>query len=371
MKIEINKSIIESTISSIQPFIEKRDSTSITSCILIQVKDKELILKATDYEIGIIAKLNCDSVEGDDTLAINGKKLLDSLKALKDDKITLEKKDYGDKGEKLEIKQGKSTIKLPSFIGDNFPTFPENYKSSKLNILSKNLIESLKKLLPVIEINNPRAEYRNALIDIKDYKFNFVATDTKRLEIISFTNQSVEKFNFMFPKKAILEVQKLFSEDADIYFNDKNIVIENEKFTFWTKIPNGNFIDYDKVVPKDIKHRIHIDKDKIIEALRIINAIWFQAKLTFSKDKISFEVVYNDKDFNATAEIDLDKELNKEFIESLGDESFSITLNSKHILDFVAHINTQTFEFGINENINSAHTLKSDNFLLTFMPILN
>lgn len=371
MKITINKSIIESTISSVQPFLEKRDNSSITSCVLLQIKNKELILKATDYEMGIIAKLQCDSADGDDNLAVNGKKLLDSLKSLKDENITLEKKDYGEKGEKLEIKQGKSVIKLPSFIGDNFPEFPENYQNSKLNIDSKNLIDSLKRLMPVIEINNPRAEYRNALIDIKEYKFNFVATDTKRLEVISFDSQSVDKMNFMFPKKAIMEVQKLFAEDSNIYFNDKNIIIENDKFTFWTKIPNGNFIDYEKVIPKDIKYRVHIDKDKITEALKIINSVWFQARLTFNKNSIFFEVVYSDKDFEATAEIDLDTELNKEFIEKLGDETFSITINSKHILDFVAHINTQTFEFGINENLHSASTLKSDNFLLTFMPILD
>lgn len=371
MKITINKTAIESIVSIIQPFIEKRDMSVITSCLLLQVQNGELIIKATDYEIGILAKLECESADGDDMLAVNGKKFLDSLKSLKDENITIEKKDYGEKGEKLEIKQGKSIIKLPSFIGENFPKFPKDYEKSKLNIDSKNLIDSLKRLLPVIEINNPRTEYRNALIDIKEYKFNFVATDTKRLEVISFDSQSVEKMNFMFPKKAIMEVQKLFAEDSNIYFNDKNVVIESEKFIFWTKIPNGNFIDYEKVIPKDIKYRVIIDKDKIIEALKIINAIWFQARLTFSKDKISFEVVYSDKDFNATAEIDLDSELNKEFAEKLGDETFSITVNSKHILDFVAHINTQTFEFGINENLHAASTLKSDNFLLTFMPILD
>ena len=371
MKITINKSTIESVVSSIQAFTEKRDVSVITACVLIEIKNNELILKATDYEMGIIAKLECENADGDDNLAVNGKKLLDSLKSLKDENITIEKKDYGEKGEKLEIKQGKSTIKLPSFIGDNFPEFPQNYEKSKLNIDSKNLIDSLKRLLPVIEINNPRTEYRNALIDIKEYKFNFVATDTTRLEVISFDSQSVNKMNFMFPKKAIMEVQKLFNEDVNLYFNDKNIIIENDKFTFWTKIPNGNFIDYEKVVPKDIKYRVIIDKDKITEALKIINSVWFQARLTFKKDSIFFEVVYSDKDFEANAEIDLDSELNKEFAEKLGDETFSITVNSKHILDFVAHINTQTFEFGINENLHAASTLKSDNFLLTFMPILD
>ncbi|RDU65026.1 DNA polymerase III subunit beta [Helicobacter sp. MIT 14-3879] len=363
MKITINKSNIENIISNFQSFLEKRDKSQITSHILIQTKDDNIILKATDYEIGIKAKIQNESIENDEIITVDGKKFLDSLKNLKDDKITLQSKD-----DKLEIKQGKSTIKLPSFVADNFPEFPQNYEKSKINIDSKNLIESLKKLLPVIEINNPRAEYRNALIDIKEYKFNFVATDTKRLEVISFNNQSVDKINFMFPKKAISEIQKFFNEDSNIYFNENTIIIENEKYTFWTRIPNGNFIDYERVIPKEIKYKIQINKEQMIESLKIINSISNQVKIIFSKNKINFESI-SEEDSNANTEIELNEELNKEFINSIN-EDIMICVNSKHILDFIVNIDTQNFEFGINEKKNSACILKSDNFILTMMPIL-
>lgn len=364
MKITINKSTIESVISNFQTFLEKRDKSQITSHILIQTNNDKIILRATDYEIGITARIQNESIENNEEITVDGKKFLDSLKNLKDDKITLQNKD-----DKLEIKQGKSTIKLPSFVAENFPNFPENYENSKINIDSKNLIDSLKKLQPVIEINNPRAEYRNALIDIKEYKFNFVATDTKRLEIISFNNQSIDKLNFMFPKKAISEVQKFFNnEESSIYFYDNNIIIENEKYTFWTRIPNGNFIDYEKVVPKDIKHKIHIDKNKMIESLKIINSISNQVKLIFSKNQLIFESI-NDEDSNATTEIELNEELNKDFISNFS-EDVVICVNSRHILDFIININTESFEFGINEKKNSACILKSENFILTMMPIL-
>lgn len=363
MKITINKSTLESIISNFQPFLEKRDLSQITSHILIETKGNEVILKATDYEIGIIAKIQNENIDKDEKVTVNGRKFLDSLKNLKDDKIQIENKD-----DKIQIIQNKTKITLHSFIADNFPESPKDYKNSKINIDSKNLVESLKKLLPVIEINNPRAEYRNALIDIKEYKFSFVATDTKRLEVISFNNQSVDKINFMIPKKAISEIQKFFNDEANLYFSENNIIIENDKYTFWTRIPNGNFIDYEKVIPKDIKYKIIINKEKMIESLKIINSISNQVKLIFNKNKIIFESI-SDEDSKAITEIELDSELNKEFINNIGEDE-NICVNSRHILDFIININSQNFEFGINENKNSACILKSDNFILTMMPIL-
>ncbi len=363
MKITMNKNSIESIVSNFQPFLEKRDLSQITSHILIETKNNEVIFKATDYEIGIIAKIQNENNEENEKITVNGRKLLDSLKNLRDDKITISNNE-----DKLEIKQNKAKISLPSFIADNFPEFPKDYHKSKINIDSKNLVDSLKRLIPVIEINNPRAEYRNALVDIKEYKFNFVATDTKRLEIISFNNQSIDKISFMIPKRAISEIQKFFNDEANIYFHEKNIIIENEKYTFWTRIPNGNFIDYEKVVPKDIKYRINIDKEKMIESLKIINSISNQVKMIFSKDKIIFQSLSNE-DSNATTEIEIDSEINKDFINKI-EEDILICVNSRHILDFITHINTPHFEFGINENKNSACVLKSENFILTMMPIL-
>lgn len=365
MKIIINKSLIESIISNFQPFLEKRDNSQVTSHILIETKNNEIIFKATDYEMGIITRIKNENIQDEEKITVNGKELLNILKNLKDDKIIIT-----NNNDKLEIKQEKTKITLPSFIGSNFPEFPKNYENSKINIDSANIINSLKKIFPVIEPNNSKIEIRNALIDIKEYKFNFVATDTKRLEVISFNNPSVEKISFMFPRKAIIEIQKFFNEKANIYFSENNIIIENEEYTFFTRIPNGNFLDYERVIPKDtqLKYKIQINKEKMIESLKIINSISKKVKIVFSKETITFESV-SEGDSQAVTEIEIDKELNKDFINS-NEENIEICVLSQHILEYIKNIDTINFEFGINENKNSACLLKSDNFILVVIPTL-
>lgn len=365
MKIKINKSKIENIISNFQPFLEKRDNSQITSHILIETQPNIVILKATDYEIGIMTKIQDTSITTEEKIAVNGKEILNVLKSLKDREIELN----SDENE-LEIKQEKTKIKLQIFTGENFPDFPKDYKNSKINIDSNNIINSLKKIFPVIEPNSSRMEIRNALIDIKDSQIKFVATDTKRLEVISFNHPSIEKIQFMFPRRAIIEAQKFFSDQANIYFNENNIIIENELHTFFTRIPNGNFLDYERVIPKDsnIKYKIKIDKEKMIESLKIISSVSKKVKLNFYKEKVVFESI-NDSDAKAMTEIEIDDELNKEFIDSI-DNNIEICVTSQHILEYIKNIDSTHFEFGINENKNSACLLKSENFILVVIPTI-
>lgn len=368
MNIKINKSLIESIIGNFQPFLEKRDSSQITSHILIETKKNEVIFKATDYEMGIMTRIQDESIQNEEKITVNGKELLNILKNLKDDDIII-----SNDNEKLEIKQEKTKIKLPSFIANNFPEFPKDYENLKINIDSNNIINSLKKIFPVIEQNNPKIEIRNALIDIKEYKISFVATDARRLEVISFNNPSIEKLSFMFPRKAIVEIQKFFSDlnnKTNIYFSENNIILENEKYMFFTRIPNGDFLNYEKAIPKDsqIKYKISISKEKMIESLKIINAVSKKVKIIFSKEKITFESI-SEGDSQAITEIEMDKELNAKFINS-DENNVEICVLSQHILEYIKNIDSNNFEFGINENKNSACLLKSDNFILVIVPVL-
>ena len=365
MKITINKSKLENIVSNFQSFLEKRDNSQITSHILIETKINTLILKATDYEIGIMTKIHDEKIQNEEKITVNGQEFLRILKSLKDSEIKL-----NSDGNELEIKQNKTKIKLQSFIGDNFPEFPSDYKDSKINIDSNNIINSLKKISPVIDQSSPRMEIRNALIDIKDSQIKFVATDTKRLEIINFNNPTTEKIQFLFPKRAINEVQKFFSDQASIYFKENNIIIENDSNVFFTRIPNNKFLDYERAIPKDssIKYKVQINKEEMIEALKIISSVSKRVKLSFDKDKITFEST-NDSDSKANTEIEIDKELNKNFIDSI-DEKVELSITSQHILEFIKNIDSTHFEFGINETKNKACLLKNNNFILIVVPII-
>jgi 8-amino-7-oxononanoate synthase len=146
MKFTINKNVIENIIFSMQPFLEKKDASSITSHIYIEITSNSLILRATDYEMGLEAIINDikDIEEGKST--VNGSNLINIVRRLKDNDIIFETIDNN-----LNIKQGRSSFKLPMYDANEYPSFPNMQNLQNLDINIINLINSIKKITPSID----------------------------------------------------------------------------------------------------------------------------------------------------------------------------------------------------------------------------
>ena len=151
MKITVQKSIIENILVHAQPFLEKKDTSQITSHVLIDVSNSKLSVKATDYEIGLLVSTDKVNIIGNGTVTANGKKFLDIVRILKDGDINLEVKN-----DILYISQSHSNFKLPTFSYNEFPVFPTYEGKPRITINSHSLIESLKKITPAIDTNNPK-----------------------------------------------------------------------------------------------------------------------------------------------------------------------------------------------------------------------
>jgi DNA polymerase-3 subunit beta len=128
MHIKIEKSLIESILSNILGFVEKKDNTQITSHILISANDNKLIIKATDKEIGIKITIECEILQKGN-FTINAKKFNDIIKALKNKEIEI----FSEKN-KVIIKQDTSVYNLISFDPNEFPEFPNTNNLEKIEI---------------------------------------------------------------------------------------------------------------------------------------------------------------------------------------------------------------------------------------------
>ena len=137
---------------------------------------------------------------------------------------------------------------------EDFPEFPTIEGKAKFDIDAIMLGRSLKKILPCIDSNNPKFELNGALLDIKQNYINIVGTDTKRLAVFKFANEASNEFSLIIPKKAINEIQKLFFDKIEIYY-DENVLIAQAKILSFHKTDNGKFPDYERVIPKDIAIR--------------------------------------------------------------------------------------------------------------------
>ncbi|MEA3522403.1 MAG: DNA polymerase III subunit beta [Campylobacterota bacterium] len=354
MKLLISKSILENILIHVQPFLEKKDTSQITSHLLFEARQNSLIVKATDYEIGLNIQTTQVEVDEIGNVTANGKKLLDIVRILKDEIITLEVKQ-----DTLHIKQSHSKFKLPTFASNEFPSFPSFEGKTNISIDSQTLIESLKKITSATDNNNPKFELNGALIDIQNETINFVATDTRRLALVNVDNQSGRELSIIIPKKAIVEIQKLFFDNIEIIYDETHLIIKSQQYNFFTKLINGKFPDYTRIIPKEIKNTLILPKTDIIMAIKQITTISSDMKVTFIQDTITFESLSDD---NIEAKTQMNFTTNFE-------ETFTLAVNSRYILDFLAQIPNSEFTLGLNEP-NLPFSLQDGNFRTIVMPIV-
>jgi len=355
MKIIVQKQIIESILINLQPFLEKKDASQITSHILLKAENNKCIIKATDSEIGLKIISDQIEIESKGSFTVNGKKILDIIRILKDDKIIIELSNNI-----IIIKQKYSKFKLPIFNPDSYPIFPNIEDKPKITLDSLSLIQNLKKISPAIDTNNPKFELNGALINIKNDSTDIVGTDTRRLAIASIEGVNQKELSLIIPKKAIIEIQKLFLDQIDIYFDETYLIVSNANYFFYTRLINGKFPDYQRIIPSIIKHSITLPKKEMIDSIKMITTISQEIKMTLLSDVIIFNSLSSDN-IEAKTELEINTQLN---------EKFEISFNSKYFLDFISQVDKNEFIIELNEP-SLPFIVKDDNFITIIMPIVS
>ncbi len=353
MKFVITKNILENVVSSMQPFLEKKDSSAITSHIYLETLNDKLIVKATDYEIGLETNIDNISEIEDGKTTVNGNNLLGIIKRLKNENISVETS-----ANNLIIKQNKSVFKLPTYDANEYPTINKYENLKDLSISTMNFINSIKKITPAIDNNNPKFELNGALLDIKSQKINFVSTDTRRLALSYLENITNDEMQLIIPKKAIIEIQKLFLDNAKISCDQTNLVVSNENTKFFTKLINGKFPDYERIIPSSLKYNFPLPKNILVESIKLVTSLFSNIKITFNPQYIIFESL--DEDSEAKTQIDIDINIPNEFY---------LAVNSKYLLDFLSTSNNEKIKIGFNES-NLPFYLEDDKFYTVVMPIV-
>ena len=354
MKIATRKDIIESILINTLPFLERKDATNITSHIYLDASANEVIVRSTDNEIGLQTHSDQFTITEPGVFTANGKKLLDIVRTLQNDTIEFELQKQN-----LIIKQKNTKFKLPTFNHEEYPSFPTIENKAAISLDSFELIKSLKKIIPAIDVNSPKFELNGALLDIQREKTLFVGTDTRRLAVVELQKESPEELALIIPKKAIIEIQKLFLDQISLFYDENHLIVKNDQFFLFTRLINGKFPEYSRIIPQSFKHIFTIPKKEILDAMKIVNIISPDLKLTLESNLITIESLNSD---TQEAKTTIETAINIE-------EPLSMAVNSKHLFDFISQIDTESFQLKINEP-TLPFVVKSENFLTVIMPII-
>ena len=144
-----------------------------------------------------------------------------------------------------------------------------------------------------------------------------------------------------------------------MYYDDTNLIIQNQNHYFFSRLINGNYPDYARIIPSETKINISLPKKEMLESIKMITTISQEIKVTFNEENIKFNSLTADN-IEAKTELQIHTGLN---------ESFELNVNSRYLLDFIAQVEDHEFQILLNES-TLPFVLKDKEFITVIMPII-
>jgi len=274
MQFTIEKEVFLKGLARIQGIVEKRNTIPILANVLIEAGDGDILLTATDLEVGIRATYPA-RVTKTGKVTVAAKKLFEIVKELPEREVSFLAKDNC----WIEIRCGKALFNIVGLSPDEFPYFPYPEKEQFISLKSSMIKEMIEKTSFSISMDESKYTlngiYFKIYIRDNENLFRLVATDGHRLSLIekNVDGQVISDLEkgVIFPRKGIMELRKMAEEgDADIHlgFMDNNAVIRKDQTIIVMRLVDGEFPDYNRVIPKNNDYTATISCDLFFHALR-------------------------------------------------------------------------------------------------------
>ncbi len=365
---DIEKEIILNPLQIIIGIVERKQTLPILSNILIEKESNKLRFTSTDLEIQIATYLNIENKSGDmSAITINGKKLQEILRVLPE-KVKLSIENKGNN--KIEVKSNRSRFNLQALPAQDFPklnTLPLEIKSFKLKQSSlKNLLLSIQYAMAQQDV---RYYLNGMLLIIEDDKLKAVATDGHRLAFNQIKiGGAHEKQEIILPRKAITELCKLLSDsesedEVELSFSNQQMKASFSNITLITKIIDGKFPDYERVIPKHT-NSLNINKSAIQQALQKVAIL--------SNEKFrGVRIVLTEKNLSVISNNSEQEEAQEDIETDYHGEAIDIGFNVNYLLEGLNNISSETITifFGDPNSSILITTPNSIEFRYVVMPM--
>lgn len=249
--------------------VERRQTLPILSNILLERKDNALSFLATDLEIQITTREQCETAGDDIKLTVAAKKLLDILRSLPESAPIELALNEG----KLRIKAGNSKFLLHTLPPEDLPRLPEADTGGSEIRVSQPALKQLFGLVQYAMAQQDVRYYLNGLLLVAEAaRLTAVATDGHRLAVSSIEAKTPEnRSEVILPRKAVLELSKLLADSADevvLRFSPSQVSITLGQTVLVSKLIDGKFPDYTRVLPGGEQKHFILPRELLQQALQ-------------------------------------------------------------------------------------------------------
>jgi len=369
MKLNVEKNILLKSLSHVQGIVEKRNTLPVLSNILLEAKENSLILSATDMDISITDKLNCNILEEGST-TVSAQTLYDIIRKLPD---SAEIEIISNDGKLISLRAGKSKFSLGCLPKEDFPIIEIGDLENELNIDSQIFLKLINKTRFAVSNEETRYFLNGIYLHYKNYNntdyLSIVATDGHRLAKFDyeFKDQLSEIPGVIIPKKTVNELYKLlvdFEGSIKINLDSNKIVFFIGELVLISKLIDGNFPDYKRVIPEDNNNILKINRQAFSLAVDRVS--------TIASDKspiIKFKLLNNL--MNMTSANTENGTATEDIVNNYSGEEFEIGFNSKYILEMINNLEDEeiTLKFKDSSSPVTATEDSNPDLVYVLMPM--
>ena len=362
---KINKDVLLKPLQIVVGIVERKQPLPILSNVLIEKNITGIRFVATDLEIQITTEIKNSEFAGkDESITVAAKKLQEILRVLPDNSnVTLDIQDS-----RLLVKVLKSKFTLQTLPSQDFPKVSEQLNNSTTIEIEQKL---LKKLLGSVQYAMAQQDIRyylnGVLLVIDGELIKLIATDGHRLAYTSAKlGKAHTKREVILSRKTVNELSKLLSdsdEKIELEIAEKQVKISFSDITLTTKVIDGKFPDYDRVIPNYTNH-LSLDRQTILHAL--------QRAAILSNEKFrGVRFVMTEKNMRIISSNSEQEEAQEDIENEYHGPALDIGFNVNYLLDGLSNTNTQeiTFSFG-DSNSSILITVPGDeDFKYVVMPM--
>lgn len=274
MNFTIEKEVFLRGLGRTQGIVEKRNTIPVLANVLLEGIDGELHVTATDLEVGMRSSYPANIIKPG-KITVSAKKLYEIIKELPEREIAFAAKDNC----WIEVKCGKAQFNIVGLSADEFPKFPSADKSSGVVLSSQLCKEIIEKTSFAMSQDESKYNLNGIFLKASDNEgqtvLRLVATDGHRLslidKIITGTLPAELKRGVILPRKGVTELRRLAEEgeaDLTMTFHDNNAVVHKDQTVVVMRLVDGDFPDYERVIPKSNNQEALIGVDPFLHALR-------------------------------------------------------------------------------------------------------
>ncbi len=343
-------------LQSVSGIVERRHTLPILANVLMRKKGPMLELISSDLEIQIRTTAQLDGDEGDYATTVGAKKLGDILKSLPSDQLMTLTSNQS----KVTLQGGKSKFVLQTLPAEDFPLVQEAADfGPAFSVPQKTLKMLIGQVHFAMAVHDIRYYLNGILFVAEGNSLTLVATDGHRLALAQATlDVDMPKQEVILPRKTVLELQRLLKDGKDDAKSEEEKLIEMQfagnqaKFRFGelefvTKLVEGKFPDYNRVIPKNHKHHITLGRTTLLASLQraaILTSEKFKGvRMNFAPGLLGI-ASSNAEQEEAKEELEID----------YGGDAFEIGFNVGYLMDVLANMSQDMVTVSLHDSNSSA-----------------